>query len=115
MPDPRKPDPRFPNRPTHEDFAILAEIAQAHDAMAEQLGLHPFRDVLQVDEESFIYFAENRLGIFRQVTPGGAALPGSAAGRAGMVALFMDAFALGKAYAERKAEEGEANSTSAAS
>lgn len=106
MPNPRTPDPNFPDRPTHEDFYRLAEIAQAHDAMAEQLGLHPFRDILQVDEQSFVYFAQNRLGIFSQVAHE-VGMPGTPAGRAAMISLFMDGFALGKAYAEGLTEKPE--------
>ena len=96
MPDPRARDPRFPDRPTHPDFIRLSEAVQTHDAMAEQLDVSPFA-VMGVDEESFLYFLKNRLGMVSQRMHRDFTGPRNQA-------LYLDAFALGKRYAEMVAE-----------
>lgn len=101
MPDPRKYDERYPNRPKHEHFVILSESAQAHDAMSEQLDINPF-EVAGVDEKSFTYFVRNRMGRVSE-HPSGITIPPSPA----IVALYLDAFAIGKAFAERLRENEE--------
>lgn len=93
--DPRKKDPRFPDRPTHPDFIRLSEIVQKHDIDTERLGHSPF-EVLGVDEASFLYFLDNRLGVFSQRTH----RTFEGRNKAMISALYMDAFALGKAFAE---------------
>lgn len=97
MPDPRVRDPHYPDRPTHPDYVRLSEVAQAHDALAEQLNV-PVPEILGIDEESFFYFLKHRLGIASQSLHRDFNGPKFAA-------LYLDAFALGKAYAENLARE----------
>jgi len=95
QPDPTNPrarDPRFPDRPTHPDFVRLSETVQTHDAMTEELGLTPIQ-VVGVDEESLMYFMRNRMAIASQRMHRDLTHPR-------FMALYLDAFALGKAYAE---------------
>lgn len=96
MPDPRERDPRYPDRPSHPDFVRLSTAVQNHDAMAEQMGVSPFA-ILGVDEESFTYFLTNRMGIVSERMHRDFTNPRFAA-------LYMDAFALGKRYAELERE-----------
>lgn len=100
--DPKKRDPRFPDRPTHPDFARLSEVVQDHDIRAERLGVKPTA-ILGVDEDSFMYFLENRLGIFAQRT--GIPVFDNPSMKAVLGALYMDAFALGKDYAQAQASD----------
>lgn len=99
--DPSKPDPRFPDRPTHPDFVRLSEIIQEHDHAVDHTGAGPF-EVLKIDEKSFLYFLRNRLQVFAV----GVGLDPQAADNPVFMALYLDAFALGKRYAE-KGEAGE--------
>ena len=101
MPDPSKPDPRFPDRPTHPDFIRLSHVVQTHDAMAEGLDVGTFQ-ILGVDEASFLYFVRNRFGILYQqgIAPTGTDRAHLRDAHPFLVALYLDAFALGKAFAE---------------
>ena len=58
--DPSQFDPRFPHRPTHPDFVRLANAAQNVDSQAGSGRSVP--DILNLDEDSVIYFIEQRLG-----------------------------------------------------
>lgn len=101
MPDPRARDPRFPDRPTHPDFVRLSEVVQTHDAMTEQLRVNPFA-VVGVDQASLMYVISNRLKIASERLHRD--LTGSR-----FQALYLDAFALGKAYAESGTDDTEEN------
>ena len=98
MPDPRARDPRFPDRPTHRDFIRLSEIVQAHDDRAEIRGENPFA-IAGVDEESIRYFIENRLGVMQQALD--IRLPMKTA----LMALYLDAFALGQRFTQERVED----------
>lgn len=81
------------NPADHPDYRALAEASRAHDALAQQLGLHPFKDMLHLDEEAFRAFAVKRMNI-----------PSTSSdfAREAMIKLFTDAFALGQAFAQRQ-------------
>lgn len=96
--DPRNPDPLFPDRPTHEDFIVLSEAAQSMDYRAEELG-EPVDSIVGVDMESLDYFIENRLAILSDRVLVDFSDPL-------LMALYLDAFTLGKHYAERKRNDG---------
>ena len=106
MPDPTARDPRFPDRPTHPDFARLSYAVQTHDAMAEQLDVNPFA-VVGVDPESMMYLIRNRFAMFNQLggAPTGTDRAHLREAHPFLVALYLDAFALGKAYAESAGED----------
>lgn len=97
MPDPRERDPNFPDRPTHRDFVRLSEIVQAYDDRAEIRGESPFA-IAGVDEESLIYFMKNRLGVASQRMHRDLTQPR-------FMALYLDAFALGKRFNEERVED----------
>lgn len=96
--DPRRPDPRFPDRPTHPDFFIMSDVTQDHDFQSERLGRSPM-GIIGVDEESFHYFLQSRLAITAQRT--GLDLTNPAL-KALLGAIYMDAFATGKAFQKEK-------------
>lgn len=93
--DPRKPDPRFPDRPTHEDFVRLSEIVQENDFKAERLGYNPLQ-MADVDEKSLLYFLENRLGTFARLT--GVEFLADPRNQSLLSALWIDAFVAGRAF-----------------
>lgn len=92
--DPTQPDPQFPDRPTHQDFIDLSNVVQGHDARSATAG--PF-EIAGVDSDSFIYMVEQRLGIYSQLSPGRINPKDPI-----LLALYLDAFALGKAFAEHR-------------
>ena len=97
MPDPRKRDPRFPDRPTHQDFIDLSEAIQELDGRADE-GVESFEDIMGVDPASLRYIMDARVGMALDnsgVTPVLAPL---------LKSVYMDAFTLGKRFAERRAE-----------
>lgn len=60
-----EPDPRFPNRPTHPDFAKLSEAVIANDAVVDHADtddVNVFERYARqyVDLGSLIYMAEQR-------------------------------------------------------
>lgn len=93
--DPTERDPRFPDRPTHPHWVRLSNAMQAMDAQADA-GTE-MSEIIGVDEESLRYGITNRLGILAQVT----------GGRIDPLALYIDAFTLGKLYAEAVARESQ--------
>lgn len=103
MVDPRERDPRFPNRPFTDDFFLLSEIIQEHDQAAEGTE-NPF-DLIDVDQQSLMYVIENRLGIFSQRMP----LPSRLQEMLSPIlqAVYIDAFALGLEFGQRRIEEEE--------
>lgn len=101
MPDPRGRDPHFPDRPTHPDWIRLSEAVQTHDAMAEQLGVDVVA-ITGVDRESLLYFFEHRFRIMARVMG-----PSLVRDKAKVMAIYMDAFALGKRFGEMTNEEDD--------
>lgn len=90
-------DPRFPDRPTHPDFWRLSEIVTQNDGDATEGGKSTF-EILGIDEESFMYFLEQRLGTVTQAAH--VADLGPRMHRF-VQAVYIDAFAAGKKFAER--------------
>jgi hypothetical protein len=94
--DPKKRDPRFPDRPTHPDFVALSETVQEMDRLAE-VDRVPIPDMVGADMESLTYLIRNRLGVIAQKT-----------GRRidtddlFLLSLYLDAFTLGKRFAKRE-------------
>lgn len=101
MPDPRERDPRFPDRPTHPDFIKLSEVVQEYDDRAENKGEDPFA-LTGVDEESLLYLIRNRFGIFGQRTDRERWFEEH---EMFLMALYLDAFALGAAVTRGHAED----------
>lgn len=89
--DPNEPDPRFPDRPTHPDFALLSNVLQGMDMRAG--GGATWAEITGVDIDSLVYAINNRLG-----TMGIPRDPN-------VVALYIDAFTAGKLYTEAKQRE----------
>jgi len=56
------PDPRFPDRPTHPDFAELSEAVRANDMLADEHGQDGLLDRIRefVDVDSLEYIALHR-------------------------------------------------------
>jgi hypothetical protein len=91
MTDPMDRD-KFPNRPDHPDFWRMSEVLLRIDGATSEGG-ESAPDVLGVDMDSFMYVASER--IRRAVDIGGGQLPATV-----LYMVFMDAFALGKGFAE---------------
>jgi hypothetical protein len=91
--DPSQPDPRYPDRPTHPDFAVLANVLQGMDLRASVTSI---QSIVEVDETSLLYAIRNRLGILNHVT-NGKIKPTPL-----MEVLYLDAFTLGAKYAEAR-------------
>ena len=91
--DPIPADPRFPDRPTHPDFARLSSAIQEQDAVADMLGLN---EAMQVDEASLLYMANGRIDAVLSAVL--SVLPNM---RATILALYSDAFHLGVGFTER--------------
>lgn len=92
--DPRKQDPRFPERPTHPDFMVLSTVVQQNDIQAERLGGNPL-EMVEVDQKSMLYFLRNRIGIFGQRLGFDISDPRV---QTALMSLYIDAFALGRGY-----------------
>jgi hypothetical protein len=95
--DPRKRDPRFPDRPTHEDFVVLSEQVQRIDHEAE-VDHVPLPEIVGVDMESLLYLLRQRMGLMIQRTGRSNIDPMDPM----LMAIYMDAFTLGKRYAEAR-------------
>jgi len=97
IPDSYSYDPRFPDRPNTPDFWRLAEIGNEHDGEALE-GKGPGFVISQiVDEPSLMYLIKHRLG-----QAFGAAMPQLTQQQQYMVmAIYMDAFAMGYKFLER--------------
>lgn len=85
------PDPKFPDRPQHPDFARLAAVVCENDQKAET-G-HADAVMGQIDLPSLVYMAEQRILRVKMLLP-----PGAPA----LQALYFDAFFAGMAYARAK-------------
>src|SRR5215467_11149041 len=91
--DPREPDPRFPNRPTHPDFAVLSDAIQEIDGSADdgQTVDEILGDV--VDVESLMYI------VMQQAER---AAPSSIGARTKIGGAMLAGFALGVRFAQQK-------------
>ncbi|QUE25637.1 hypothetical protein SEA_SADLAD_91 [Microbacterium phage SadLad] len=85
------PDPRFPNRPTHPDFARLSSAVIEQDAIADMLGLE---QAAKFDLASATYLARGRVEMM-----GFAGAHENVIMRITM--LYLDALNLGIGFAER--------------
>lgn len=93
-------DEDFPDRPQHPDFAVLSETVLQHDGKAEDLDFRMLDYIATVvDPDSLRYFIEHRVGRFIET---GAPMIGLIGGQPAAEALWLDAFLMGVAYAERK-------------
>ncbi|QIG59097.1 hypothetical protein SEA_RUBYRALPH_89 [Microbacterium phage RubyRalph] len=85
------PDPRFPNRPTHPDFARLSSAVIEQDAIADLLGLE---QAAKFDLASATYLARGRVEMM-----------GFAGAHENVImritTLYLDALNLGIGFAER--------------
>lgn len=117
--DPRERDPRFPDRPTHEDYITLSELVQATDREAE-VEHRPIPEIVGVDMPSILYFIENRLGtlsnrLMQEAGPAdrGRLISLNLPKNPMFMSIYLDAFTLGKRFAETRAldraveEDGE--------
>jgi hypothetical protein len=95
--DPLK-DPRWPDRPQHRDFWRMSECILRIDGQATEGG-ESVEDILGVDMNSFMYVAKSRTDMARERI---GMLPARPGGQLEMLlmSVYMDAFALGKLYAE---------------
>jgi hypothetical protein len=105
MSTPLPPDPRFPRRPTHKDFARLSEVVfnldgqadknprrqAAMEATGQKIKYNPFLGI--VDPTSLTYMAEQRVGIGLKHFAEGK-LPATNLQEV-MQAMWMEAFAVG--------------------
>lgn len=93
-----EPDPRFPDRPTHPDFAKLSAVICAQDARSEQAGFDLLADLATVvDPESLRYLAQQRVD--RLAVALGEWTPTT---RAALSSVFMDGFMTGARYQKEK-------------
>lgn len=85
-----KIDPRFPDRPQHEDFWIISQALRDHDAAADAGKFKDlFKDIVDMNSLNYAAFQRSlRIG----------------AGSGG-AALFMDGFMAGYAFAKAKLKE----------
>lgn len=90
-----EPDPRFPNRPTHEDFDDLSKAVIEND-MEAGAGRLLERIAEFVDYESLVYMMMQRAGS-NAVTIGG--MPSDVPR---LAAAMVDGFILGCAYSRRR-------------
>lgn len=102
--DPRIPDPRFPDRPTHGDFAIISEAIQHADERLDS-GEATFESIVSsaVDPDSLLYAAVNRIGIAIERSEEPETLGRNA--RALAEAAFIDGFMVGVEFARKRTEE----------
>lgn len=96
--DPRSANPDFPDRPTHQDFIDLSDVVQGNDTRAEAELVSPF-EILDIDEESLMYFIKGRFYALSFAT--GGRIPAEPDPL--MMALYMDAMCVGKGFAEHRA------------
>lgn len=98
--DPRGRDPRFPDRPRHQDFIDLSDVAQGNDMRAE--AGTPIPEIVGLDTNSLMYFIRERFGVLSQAT--GVKLdPNNLL----LMSLYLDALAIGKHLAEHRARKKE--------
>jgi len=88
-----EPDPNFPDRPTHPDFDKLSKVIIGLDTLADQGQGFDEIMVDAVDPESLIYMMDQRIrrAVMSKASPSEI-----------VMALYMDAFALGYHYAWEK-------------
>lgn len=98
--DPRSSNPQFPGRPDHVDFVVLSDIAQGLDVRAEA-GV-PIPALVNVDEDSLMYFVLHRLGRQQEAAAQqlGVQVPNHL--MPFMMALYIDAITIGMRFQEMK-------------
>jgi hypothetical protein len=84
--DPSRVDPKFPQRPTHEDFQRLSNVVQGMDLRAEAGADIP--DIHGLDDQSVNYFIYNRLGVLGEKIGANLQTPL-------MMAIYLDALTVG--------------------
>lgn len=99
-------DPRFPNRPDHPDFWIMAEAVQDFDSAADDGTAMPRIVESMVDLDSLLYMAEQRaLRAAKMVNPFMARTPDTE--RIKLQSMWIDAFMAGALYQKYKSERAE--------
>jgi len=88
-----KPDPNFPDRPTHPDFDKLSKVIIGLDLLAKQGQGFDEIMVDAVDPASLLYMMDQRIR---------RAMLSSASASEIVMAIYLDAFALGYHYAKEK-------------
>lgn len=68
MTDPRERDPNFPERPTHEDFVMLAQEVIRLDQDSEIASIPT---LMGLDEDSTFYYINQRISILVNKIPKG--------------------------------------------
>lgn len=98
------PDPRFPNRPTHPDFALLSEEVCANDNLSE-LGGEMFEAVVTnfVDLDSLAYMVTQRAGLYLRLR----GMEPTAEAVATIASAMIDGFVLGAGFERRKQAANE--------
>lgn len=97
-------DPRFPDRPQHPDFWRLSEVIVRIDGAATEGG-ESVEDLMGVDLESFMYFAQHRVRRARDLARHPSRPFGAESLEVLLMTLYMDAFALGKGFAEAQQQQ----------
>lgn len=89
-------DPRFPNRPTHPDFDLLAATVATRDARAD--AGEDFEAILAefVDPNSAMYFATERIKLMPVTL--------SRAQRAAVAGLWLDGLVAGMQVEQRRSQ-----------
>lgn len=94
-------DPQFPNRPSHEDFWLMAEVVQDLDSAADDsAGFNRLVSPL-VDPESLTYMASQRGLRASYATPNGG-------DQVMLAAAWLDGFVAGALFTKIKTERAEA-------
>lgn len=100
--DPRERDPRFPDRPNHEDFFTLSEAVQEIDQQADD-G-ESILDIMGVDQESIEYMLNARIALFDKLSQ----MQGRGVMDLEILGVtYLDAFVLGKRFAEIRSNQKE--------
>ncbi len=95
------PDPRFPDRPTHDDFAKLSEVVIYNDNAALIGGGFNARVHEFVDLDSLTYMAEQRarMAVDRMGFADGEVLAGLVTT---IASAIIDGFVMGAAFQQSK-------------
>lgn len=100
-------DSRFPDRPQHPDFWRMAQVAMMIDGEATEGGKTASQILGDVDMDSLMYMVRERSKLAREVLRNSPRVMQEQA-------MYMDAFALGKGFAEaggRQSSRGPALAT----
>ncbi len=100
--DPRKKDPRFPDRPQHEDYYLLSEVIQDNDEQADQASSDVFK-IAGIDKESAIYAMRQRVRMLADKRGIPVTVDIAVIG----LAMWLDGFAAGVAFNQRRTSGDE--------